>query len=96
MRDNPPIALIGEVGDGGKGSVDRRWDRVTGFVADGMTEAVASPPAAQRLDRATIRRRFEARFRVERVARDDLALSGEVSSRGVPGRRRTAAATGAN
>ena len=57
-------------------------DGITGFVVAGIEEAVAGLPAAQKLDRTAIRRRFDARFRVERMARDHLALYGEVLGRG--------------
>ncbi|MGH7246976.1 MAG: glycosyltransferase family 4 protein [Pseudomonadota bacterium] len=81
----------------GRGSVPEIVEPgVTGFVVDDVDAAVAAIPAAQRLDRSTIRRRFEERFRVERMARDYVALYGTVLSRGAAVERgsRAAAATG--
>lgn len=60
---------------------------VTGFVVDDVESAAAALPLAARLDRKTIRQRFEQRFTVERMARDylaiydQLALYDKVSSR---------------
>ena len=51
---------------------------VTGFVVDNVDEAVAAIPLAKALDRIVIRRRFEDRFSVERMARDYVSLYGEV------------------
>jgi glycosyltransferase involved in cell wall biosynthesis len=62
---------------------------VTGFIVDGIEEAAAAIPAAMRLDRGTIRRRFDERFRVERMARDYVALYGEVLRRGDRSDQRT-------
>ncbi len=47
---------------------------VTGLIVNSVEEAVAAIPAAQRLDRETIRRRFDERFQVERMTRDYVAL----------------------
>ncbi|WP_010160614.1 glycosyltransferase family 4 protein [Sphingomonas sp. PAMC 26617] len=47
---------------------------VTGFIVSSEAEAVAAVAQAATLDRATIRRRFEARFTAERMARDYVAL----------------------
>jgi glycosyltransferase involved in cell wall biosynthesis len=55
---------------------------VTGFIVDNVDEAVAAVPLARALDRAAIRRRFEERFSVERMAREYLALYSEVLRRG--------------
>ncbi len=52
-------------------------DGVTGFIVDSVDEAVAAVPLAKTLDRGAIRRRFEERFSVERMAQDYLALYGE-------------------
>jgi len=46
---------------------------VTGFIVNDVDEAVAAIPLARALDRNAIRRRFEERFSVERMARDYLA-----------------------
>jgi glycosyltransferase involved in cell wall biosynthesis len=51
---------------------------VTGFVVDGIDEAVAAVPRAATLDRRAIRRCFEERFTVERMARDYVALYNDV------------------
>jgi glycosyltransferase involved in cell wall biosynthesis len=55
---------------------------VTGFVVDGVEEAVAAVPQAVALDRRAVRRRFERRFTVERMAREYVALYEEVLGRG--------------
>lgn len=55
---------------------------VTGFIVDTIDEAVSAIPMAKALDRKTIRRRFEERFSVERMARDYSALYDEVLRRG--------------
>jgi glycosyltransferase involved in cell wall biosynthesis len=55
---------------------------VTGFIVDSIDEAVAAIPAARALDRAAIRRRFEERFTVERMAHDYLAIYAEAARRG--------------
>jgi glycosyltransferase involved in cell wall biosynthesis len=55
---------------------------VTGFIVDSVDEAVAAVPLARMLNRSLIRRRFEERFSVERMARDYLDLYGEVLRRG--------------
>ncbi|MGU3663525.1 glycosyltransferase family 4 protein [Methylobacterium sp. A49B] len=49
-------------------------DGVTGFIVSTEAEAVAALARIEQLDRAGIRRRFEARFTAERMARDYLAL----------------------
>jgi glycosyltransferase involved in cell wall biosynthesis len=68
----------------GRGSVPEVIDHgVTGLIVDNVDEAVAAVPLARALDRTTIRRRFEERFSVERMARDYLALYGEVLRHGV-------------
>jgi glycosyltransferase involved in cell wall biosynthesis len=59
-------------------------DGITGFIVDDVEAAVAVVPLAKRLDRATIRRRFEERFTVERMARDYLALYQQVLSHASP------------
>jgi hypothetical protein len=42
----------------------------------------ASPGLSKTLDRRAIRRRFEERFSVERMARDYVTLYGEILERG--------------
>ncbi|TXM71597.1 glycosyltransferase family 4 protein [Methylobacterium sp. WL69] len=49
-------------------------DGVTGFIVSSEAEAVDALGRIGRLDRAHIRRRFEARFTAERMAADYLAL----------------------
>lgn len=49
-------------------------DGLTGFIVDGVEEAVAAVHRLDRLDRRAIRRRFEERFTAERMARDYVAL----------------------
>ncbi len=49
-------------------------DGVTGFVVGNEAEAVEALTRVHRLDRATIRSRFEARFTARRMAEDYLAL----------------------
>ena len=58
---------------------------VTGLIVDSVDEAVAAVPLARTLDRAAIRRRFEERFSVGRMARDYLALYDAVHRRGTAG-----------
>lgn len=53
-------------------------DGVTGFVVDSMEEAVAAAERVSSLDRGACRRSFEARFSVERMARDYLAVYGKL------------------
>ena len=66
-----------------RGSVPEIVDHgVTGFIVDSIDEAVAAVPLAKALDRVAIRRRFEERFSVERMARDYLALYSAVLRRG--------------
>jgi glycosyltransferase involved in cell wall biosynthesis len=54
---------------------------LTGFVVDSVDAAVAAVAPAVGLDRLAIRRRFEQRFTAERMARDYMALYGEVLRR---------------
>ena len=62
-----------------RGAVPEVLDHgVTGFIVDGVDEAVAALPRAATLDRRAIRRRFEERFTVERMARDYVALYKDV------------------
>jgi glycosyltransferase involved in cell wall biosynthesis len=69
MANGTPVIAFG------RGSVPEIVDDgVTGFIVDSVDEAVAAVPHAKTLDRGAIRRRFEERFSVERMARDYLAL----------------------
>src|SRR6185312_14471529 len=43
---------------------------VTGFLVDGIDEAADAVERVRGLDRERVRRRFESRFSIERVARD--------------------------
>ena len=73
MANGTPVIAFG------RGSVPEIIDHgVTGFVVDNVDEAVAAIPLARALDRIVIRRRFEDRFSVERMARDYVSLYGEV------------------
>ncbi|HTV45823.1 MAG TPA: glycosyltransferase family 4 protein [Stellaceae bacterium] len=66
-----------------RGSVPEIVDPgLTGFVVETVDEAVAAIPRARALDRQAIRRRFDERFTVERMAHDYLALYAEVLRRG--------------
>jgi hypothetical protein len=55
------------------------------LIVDSIDEAVAAVPLARTLDRVAIRRRFEKRFSVGRMARDYLALYDAVRRRGNAG-----------
>ena len=80
MANGTPVIAFGQ------GSVPKIIDDgITGFIADNIDEAVAAIPLAKALDRGAIRRRFEERFSVERMARDYVALYGEVLRRGTVG-----------
>ena len=57
-------------------------DGVTGLIVDNVDEAVAAVLLAKTLDRVAIRRRFEERFSVGRMAQDYLALYDAVLRRG--------------
>jgi glycosyltransferase involved in cell wall biosynthesis len=58
-----------------EGSVPEVIDQgTTGFMVQSVEEAVAALDATRRLDRTTIRRRFEQRFSAARMARDYVAL----------------------
>ena len=62
-----------------EGSVPEVVDEgVTGFVVENVGEAVDAVARARRLDRAAVRRRFEARFDAERMAADYEALYAEM------------------
>jgi glycosyltransferase involved in cell wall biosynthesis len=60
---------------------------VTGLIVDSVDQAVAAVQLARTLDRVAIRRRFEERFSVARMARDYLALYDAVLRRGTAGAR---------
>ena len=65
-----------------RGSVPEIIDKgVTGFVVDSVDGAVAAVPRAAVLDRTGVRRRFEERFSVERMARDYVELYDDVRRR---------------
>ena len=65
-----------------RGSVPEVIDQgVTGFVVDSIDRAVAAVPRAAALDRSGVRRRFEDRFSVERMARGYVELYDDVMRR---------------
>jgi glycosyltransferase involved in cell wall biosynthesis len=68
-------------------------DGISGFIVDGVDQAVTAVGRAAALDRAGVRRRFEERFTSDRMARDYVALYEKLtlaSRRDVPVRRHTA------
>jgi glycosyltransferase involved in cell wall biosynthesis len=67
--------------------IDDGW---TGFIVDGMDEAVEACARAADLDRRRCRQRFEERFSVERMARDYVDVYQEVVQCWPLGRRKTA------
>ncbi|MGH7031836.1 MAG: glycosyltransferase family 4 protein, partial [Stellaceae bacterium] len=77
MANGTPVIAFG------RGSVPEIVEPgVTGFIVDSIEEAVAAIPLAKALDRGMIRRRFEQRFAVGRMAHDYLELYREVLRRG--------------
>jgi glycosyltransferase involved in cell wall biosynthesis len=77
MANGTPVIAFG------RGSVPEVIDHgITGFIVDSVDEAVAAIPPAKALDRGAIRRRFEERFSVERMARDYVTLYDQVLRRG--------------
>jgi glycosyltransferase involved in cell wall biosynthesis len=59
----------------GSGSVPEIIEEgVTGFIVDDVDCAAAAVPLALRLDRQTVRRRFEQRFTAERMALDYVSI----------------------
>jgi glycosyltransferase involved in cell wall biosynthesis len=68
-------------------------DGLTGFIVRDIDQAVAALGRIDSLDRHAIRARFEQRFSARRMARDYLALYGELAAQGraPQGRRRRAA-----
>jgi len=62
-----------------RGSVPEVIDHgVTGLIVDDVDEVANMIPAVQTLDRLAVRRRFEERFSVERMAVDYLSLYSQV------------------
>ena len=55
---------------------------VTGFIVNDIGEAVEAVPQAKALDRAAIRRRFEERFSVHRMAQNYLELYEQILTHG--------------
>lgn len=55
-------------------------DGVTGFIVENIEEATAAVNKLHQLDRATIRKRFEARFTADRMARDYLAIYHQIAT----------------
>jgi glycosyltransferase involved in cell wall biosynthesis len=77
MANGTPVIAFG------RGSVPEIIDHgITGLIVDSVDEAVAAIPLAKALDRGAIRRRFQERFSVERMAHDYVALYGEILRRG--------------
>ena len=69
MANGTPVIAFG------RGSLPEIVEHaVTGFLVENVDEAVAAVPLAKALDRAAIRRRFEERFSVERMAREYVVL----------------------
>jgi len=65
-----------------RGSVPEVIDEgLTGFVVDSVDRAVAAVPRAAALDRSGIRRCFEERFSVQRMARDYIEIYDHVLPR---------------
>ena len=88
MANGTPVIAFG------RGSVSEIIDPgVTGLIVDDVDEAVAAIPLAKALDRGAIRRRFEERFSVERMAREYVALYGEVLRSGTADAVLSSAAT---
>lgn len=54
-------------------------DGITGRVVESIDEAVQALRGIARLDRRSVRRRFEERFSAERMARDYLAVYRSMS-----------------
>jgi glycosyltransferase involved in cell wall biosynthesis len=76
MANGTPVVAFG------RGSVPEVIDeRLTGFVVDSVDRAVAAVPRAAALDRSWIRRCFEERFSVERMARDYIEIYDDVLRR---------------
>jgi glycosyltransferase involved in cell wall biosynthesis len=68
-----------------RGAVPEILDHgVTGFIVDGMDEAVAALERLDQLDRSRIRRRFEKRFSAERMARDYVGIYESLLERRSP------------
>jgi glycosyltransferase involved in cell wall biosynthesis len=74
-----------------RGSVPEVVDEgITGFVVDGLDPAVAAVGRITELSRSACRERFEARFAVERMARDYLELYRRLADSWALGSRLTA------
>ena len=56
---------------------------VTGFIVESVDEAVEAVNQLSRIDRATVRRRFEERFSAARMAREYLAVYRNLSRKAV-------------
>jgi glycosyltransferase involved in cell wall biosynthesis len=54
-------------------------DRVTGRIVDTVDEAIRAAPEVIRLDRRTVRRRFEERFSSRRMANDYVEVYRRLS-----------------
>jgi glycosyltransferase involved in cell wall biosynthesis len=54
-------------------------DRITGRIVDTVDEAIRAVPEVIRLDRRTVRRRFEERFSSRRMANDYLEVYRRLS-----------------
>jgi glycosyltransferase involved in cell wall biosynthesis len=66
-----------------RGSVPEIIDQdVTGAIVDTMEEAVRMLPHVMALDRGAVRRRFEQRFSVTRMAKDYLQVYHSLLKRG--------------
>jgi glycosyltransferase involved in cell wall biosynthesis len=59
---------------------------VSGFIVDSVEDAVATMPDLLRLDRVAVRRSFERRFTVERMARDYVEIYAELLTSHRPAR----------
>jgi glycosyltransferase involved in cell wall biosynthesis len=76
MANSTPVIAFG------RGSVPEIIDEgVTGFMVDSVDRAVAAVPLAAALDRSRVRRCFEERFSVERMALDYVKLYDDVLRR---------------
>ena len=76
MANGTPIIAVR------RGSVPEIIDEgLTGFVVDSVERAVAAIPRVAALDRSEVRRCFEERFSVRRMARDYIGLYDDVLHR---------------
>jgi glycosyltransferase involved in cell wall biosynthesis len=75
------------------GSVPEVIDNgVSGFVVDTIDQAIAAVKRIDTLDRARVRRTFEARFTAQRMARDYLSIYRQLAIQDRPAAHRAAAA----